>query len=52
MRTATLLACHPQACRNSRVRSAPPLQRRIRKVGAPLGVIIALGTVAGLIVIC
>ena len=30
---------------------APPLQRRIRKVGAPLGVIITLGTAAGLIVI-
>ncbi|MDT5238686.1 MAG: protease PrsW [Mycobacterium sp.] len=29
----------------------PPLPRRIRKVGAPLGVIIALGTVTGLIVI-
>ena len=29
----------------------PPLPRRIRKVGAPLGVIIALGTVVGLIVI-
>jgi RsiW-degrading membrane proteinase PrsW (M82 family) len=29
----------------------PPLPRRIRKVGAPLGVIIALGTVAGLMVI-
>jgi RsiW-degrading membrane proteinase PrsW (M82 family) len=29
----------------------PPLPRRIRKVGAPLGVLIALGTVAGLIVI-
>ena len=29
----------------------PPFQRRIRKVGAPLGVIIVLGTVAGLIVI-
>ena len=29
----------------------PPLQRRIRQVGAPLGVIIALGTVAGLLVI-
>src|ERR1700682_6598431 len=29
----------------------PPLQRRIRKVGAPLGVIIALGTVSGLMVI-
>ena len=29
----------------------PPLQRRIRKVGAPLGVIITLGTMAGLIVI-
>jgi RsiW-degrading membrane proteinase PrsW (M82 family) len=29
----------------------PGLPRRIRKVGAPLGVIIALGTVAGLIVI-
>jgi RsiW-degrading membrane proteinase PrsW (M82 family) len=28
-----------------------PLPRRIRKVGAPLGVIIALGTVAGLLVI-
>ena len=31
--------------------AAPPLQRKIRKVGAPLGVIIVLGTVAGLIVI-
>jgi RsiW-degrading membrane proteinase PrsW (M82 family) len=29
----------------------PPLQRRIRKVGAPLAVLILLGTVAGLIVI-
>ena len=29
----------------------PPLPRRIRKVGAPLGVIIALGTLVGLIVI-
>jgi protease PrsW len=29
----------------------PPFQRRIRKVGAPLAVIIVLGTVAGLIVI-
>jgi RsiW-degrading membrane proteinase PrsW (M82 family) len=29
----------------------PPLQRRIRKVGAPLGVLITLGTIAGLIVI-
>ena len=29
----------------------PALPRRIRKVGAPLGVIIALGTVAGLMVI-
>ena len=29
----------------------PPLPRRIRKVGAPLGVIIALGTIAGLIVL-
>jgi len=29
----------------------PPLPRRIRKVGAPLGAIIALGTVTGLIVI-
>ncbi len=29
----------------------PPLQRRIRKVGAPLGVIITLGTAAGLLVI-
>lgn len=28
-----------------------PFQRRIRKVGAPLGVIITLGTIAGLIVI-
>lgn len=35
---------HPQAF-------IPPLSRRIRKVGAPLGVIIALGTVAGLIVL-
>jgi protease PrsW len=30
---------------------SPPFQRRIRKVGAPLGVIIGLGTVAGLMVI-
>ena len=30
---------------------SPPFQRRIRKVGAPLAVIILLGTVAGLIVI-
>src|SRR4051794_24650760 len=29
----------------------PPLQRKVRKVGAPLAVIILLGTVAGLIVI-
>ena len=29
----------------------PPLQRRIRKVGAPLGVLITLGTIVGLIVI-
>ncbi|CAN5878555.1 PrsW family intramembrane metalloprotease [soil metagenome] len=29
----------------------PPYPRRIRKVGAPIGVIIALGTVAGLLVI-
>ena len=29
----------------------PPLQKRIRQVGAPLGVIITLGTIAGLIVI-
>jgi hypothetical protein len=29
----------------------PGLPRRIRKVGAPIGVIIALGTVTGLIVI-
>ena len=29
----------------------PPFQRRIRKVGAPLAVIIVMGTVAGLIVI-
>jgi RsiW-degrading membrane proteinase PrsW (M82 family) len=29
----------------------PPFQRRIRKVGAPLAVIIVLGTLAGLIVI-
>ena len=29
----------------------PPLQRKVRKVGAPLGVLIALGTIAGLIVI-
>ena len=29
----------------------PPIQRKVRKVGAPLGVIIALGTIAGLIVI-
>lgn len=32
-------------------RFGPPLPRRIRKVGAPLGAIIAMGTVAGLIVI-
>ncbi|MGE5695628.1 MAG: PrsW family intramembrane metalloprotease [Candidatus Sericytochromatia bacterium] len=31
--------------------AAPPFQRRVRKVGAPLGVLIILGTVAGLIVI-
>jgi protease PrsW len=30
---------------------APPLQRKVRKVGAPLAVLIVLGTVAGLIVI-
>jgi RsiW-degrading membrane proteinase PrsW (M82 family) len=30
---------------------SPPFQRKIRKVGAPLGVIILLGTIAGLIVI-
>ena len=35
---------HPQAF-------IPPLPRRIRKVGAPIGVIIALGTIAGLIVL-
>jgi RsiW-degrading membrane proteinase PrsW (M82 family) len=35
---------HPQAF-------VPPLPRRIRKVGAPLGLIIALGMVAGLIVL-
>ncbi len=29
----------------------PPLQRRVRSVGAPLGVIIALGTLAGLVVL-
>ena len=29
----------------------PGLPRRIRKVGAPIGVIIVLGTVTGLIVI-
>lgn len=29
----------------------PPLPRRIRKVGAPIGVIVALGTLAGLIII-
>ena len=32
-------------------RVGPPLPRRIRKVGAPLGAIIAMGTVAGLIII-
>jgi protease PrsW len=31
--------------------SHPPLQRRIRQVGAPLGVLITLGTIAGAIVI-
>jgi protease PrsW len=30
---------------------SPPLARRVRKVGAPLGVLIALGTLTGLIVI-
>jgi protease PrsW len=30
---------------------APPFQRKIRKVGAPLAVLILLGTIAGLIVI-
>jgi protease PrsW len=29
----------------------PPFQRKIRKVGAPLGVIILLGTIAGVIII-
>ena len=29
----------------------PPFQRKIRKVGAPLGVLILLGTIAGLVVI-
>ena len=29
----------------------PPLQRKVRQVGAPLGVLILLGTIAGLIVI-
>lgn len=29
----------------------PPLQRRLRNVGAPLGVLVTLGTVAGLVVI-
>ena len=29
----------------------PPLQRKVRQVGAPLGVLITLGTIAGLIVI-
>src|SRR6185312_1296455 len=29
----------------------PSVRRRIRKVGAPLGVIIALGTIVGLLVI-
>ena len=37
--------------RRTTVRVAPPFQRRIRKVGAPLALIIVLGTVAGLIVI-
>jgi protease PrsW len=32
-------------------RVGPPLPKRIRKVGAPLGAIIAMGTVAGLILI-
>jgi protease PrsW len=30
---------------------SPPLTRRVRKVGAPLGVLIALGTLVGLLVI-
>ncbi|OBI82723.1 PrsW family intramembrane metalloprotease [Mycobacterium sp. E740] len=30
---------------------APPLQRKVRKVGAPLAVLILLGTVAGLIIV-
>jgi RsiW-degrading membrane proteinase PrsW (M82 family) len=29
----------------------PPLQRKVRKVGAPMAVLILLGTVAGLVVI-
>ena len=29
----------------------PPIQKKVRKVGAPLGVLILLGTIAGLIVI-
>jgi protease PrsW len=36
---------------HSSLRVGPPLPRRIRKVGAPLGAIIAMGTVAALIVI-
>ena len=48
---ATLLWCHTPARRSSRVRFLAPLQRRIRKVGAPLGVIIALGALAVLLLI-
>lgn len=29
----------------------PPIQKKVRKVGAPLGVLILLGTIAGLIII-
>ena len=48
---ATLLWCHHAGAPQQPRPLGPPLQRRIRKVGAPLGVIITLGTVAGLLVI-
>ncbi len=50
-RTATLLWCHMPAHRDRPINCERRSCAGVRKVGAPLGVIIALGTVAGLIVI-
>jgi protease PrsW len=41
----------PQHPQNFGPPSPPPFQKRVRKVGAPLAVIIILGTIAGLLVI-